>query len=78
MHFKRRRMAVNVPLDAKEYLIVPNGFVPKNGEIDKNVIKKYSKDKLFYDVFFIEKKKAAKVRWKQLVNKFINTNGKND
>ena len=71
-------MAVNVPSDAKEYLIVPNGFEPKTEEIDKSVIKKNSKDKLFYDVFFIEKKKAAKVRWKQLVNKFINTIGKND
>ena len=71
VHFKRRRMMINVPLDAKEYLIVPNGFEPKNRDIDKAVIKKYSKDKLFYDVFFKEKKKAAKVRWKQFVNKFI-------
>lgn len=71
VHFKRRRMAVNVPSDAKEYLIVPNGFEPKTGEIDKSVIKKNSKDILFYDVFFKEKKKAAKVRWKQFVNKFI-------
>ena len=64
-------MAINVPLYAKEYLIVPSGFEPKNGDIDKAVIKKYSKDKLFYDVFFKEKKKAAKVRWTQFVNKFI-------
>lgn len=71
VHFKRRRMGINVPLDAKEYLIVPSGFEPKNGDIDKAVIKKYSKDKLFYDVFFKEKKKAAMVRWKQFVNKFI-------
>ena len=71
VHFKRRHMMINVPLDTKEYLIVPNGFEPKNGEIDKSVIKKNSKDKLFYDVFFKEKKKAAKVRWKQFVNKFI-------
>lgn len=67
VHFKRRKMEVRVPFDADSYLIVPNGFAELSKPITESVIRKNSKNKLFYKVYFQEKKKAVKSR----INKIL-------
>ncbi len=64
VHFKRRKMNINIPLNSKKYLIVPNGFEPYE-KITAEVIKKYAKKKLFYDVYIDEKKKSVLRRIKK-------------
>ncbi|MEG2908635.1 MAG: ATP-grasp fold amidoligase family protein [Erysipelotrichaceae bacterium] len=62
VHFKRRKMTVDVPNNAIEYMIVPNGFVSMPQEVNKAFIKMHSKNKIFYDMYFKEKKKALKIK----------------
>lgn len=69
VHFKRRKMKIKVPLDANEYLIVPDGFAELSEVVTEEIIQKNSKNKLFYNVFFKEKKKAAKAKIKKLINR---------
>ena len=66
VHFKRRKMNVDVPLDSQEFCIVPSGFVEKKGDITVDFIKKYSPRKMFYNVYFKEKKRIAIFRLNQL------------
>ena len=68
LHFKRRKMKINVPLDSDQYLIVPNGFEPYT-EVTADVIKQYAKKKLFYPVFWEEVKKS-------IVRKCTKNNGR--
>lgn len=68
VHFKRRKMNVEIPLDSKEYLIVPDGFKNYPEIIDERVIRANSKNKLFYKVFFQEKKKGLLRRINALIN----------
>lgn len=67
VHFKRRKMNLNISVDSKNYCIVPDGFVPFNDPITEAFIKNNSKKKLFYDVYFQEKKKGLNRR----LNKFL-------
>lgn len=69
VHFKRRKMKVLVSNNCTKYLIVPDGFVSQPDNITANVIRKYSRNKLFYTVYFREKEKALKVRFKKLKEK---------
>jgi len=62
VHFKRRKMNIGVPPDAAEYFIVPDGFIPKSGAATAALIKQNSRGKLFYHVYFKEKKKALAAR----------------
>ena len=57
VHFKRRKMDINVPLESDKYLIVPTGFEPYQN-VTPNIIKQYAKKKLFYNVFGEEVKKS--------------------
>ena len=68
LHFKRRKMQINVPLEADKYLIVPSGFEPYK-EVTDDVIKHYAKKKWFYPVFWEEVKKS-------IVRKFTKNNGR--
>lgn len=68
LHFKRRKMEINVPLDSDQYLIVPNGFESYT-EVTADVIKQYAKKKLFYPVFWEEVKKS-------IVRKCTKNNGR--
>lgn len=71
IHFKRRKMDMNVSPKAENYLIVPHGFEPLNGDVTIDMVKKYSKSKLFYNVYFREKNKAVKIKGKQSINNII-------
>lgn len=69
VHFKRRKMEVHVPNDSDEYLILPNGFFEKPSTITVELIKQNSHNKIFYSVYFKEKKKALKKRIDKLIGK---------
>lgn len=71
VHFKRRKMCVNVPFDADRYLIVPNGFISFPAKIDKNDVLNNSKNKLIYDVYFKEKRKALVMRANKTKSKLL-------
>lgn len=64
VHFKRRKMEINVPLNTDKYLIVPFGFEPYQ-EVTPKVIKKYAKKKLFYKGHMDEVKKSILRRLKK-------------
>lgn len=66
IHFKRRNMLQQVPNDVQEFCIVPSGFVAKPAEITADFIAQHSKDKLFYRVYWQEKKKGLLRRWKKV------------
>ena len=68
MHFKRRKMQINIPFEADKYLIVPSGFETYK-EVTADVIKHYAKKKWFYPVFWEEVKKS-------IVRKFTKNNGR--
>ena len=53
VHFKRRKMDIKVNLNAKRFLIVPYGFEVMDNEVTKEIVRKFSKDKLFYKVYFV-------------------------
>lgn len=75
VHFKRRKMNVNVNPEANKYLIVPHGFEPLKGEVNIEIVRTYSKDKVFYKMFFIEKKKVAKIKINKLIANIIKLAG---
>lgn len=60
IHFQKREMSiVNIQIETdREFLIVPNRFLGYKGEINKDVIRKFTKRKLFYKVFWQQKWKA--------------------
>ena len=68
LHFKRRKMQINIPFEADKYLIVPSGFETYK-EVTADVIKHYAKKKWFYPVFWEEVKKS-------IVRKFTKNNGR--
>lgn len=61
VHFKRRKMELNVPLDAQNFLITPKGFEPYQ-EVDLDLVKKLGKGKLFYYMYFKEIENSIKRR----------------
>lgn len=67
VHFKRRKMDMRVTPNEKKYLIVPDGFEEFHSDLSTKMVKKYSKNRLFYKVYFIEKKKAIKARLKKIL-----------
>ncbi|MCW6681982.1 hypothetical protein NHG29_03740 [Aerococcaceae bacterium NML160702] len=62
VHFKRRSMAMDVAENASSYCIVPTGFIPMEEAPTREFILKHSKKKLFYSVYFNEKKKGIQRR----------------
>lgn len=69
VHFKRRKMDVRISEYTNRYLIVPYGFVEFPADLSTRTVKKFSKNKMFYKVYFVEKKKAMMVRFKQIKEK---------
>lgn len=64
VHFQKRRMTwLKADLLGKDdFWIVPNAFIKASGKPTEAMIRKYSKHKLFYDVYF-------KQRYKNLITK---------
>lgn len=58
MHFQKRKMQ-STGGNFDRFLIVPNQFISFDGDIDYEIIKQYSKNKVFYDPFFKLKAKNA-------------------
>lgn len=74
VHFKRRKMILAIDNDEQKYLIVPDGFKKMPEEITKEIIRNNSKNKLVYDVYIKEKRKALNVRINQLIECIKNKN----
>lgn len=50
IHFKRRKMNVNIPLNSQRYLITPSGFYPYLN-VTSEIVRKYGKGKILYSVY---------------------------
>lgn len=62
VHFQKRKMVNSISEDTDHFYIVPHGFVQASENLDTELIRRYSKDKLFYPPFFKLKYKALKYR----------------
>lgn len=69
VHFQKRRMIREFDEISDKYIIVPNKFVLEDGKITEKIIKKYSKRKLFYAVYFQQKWKALKYHINSLLKR---------
>lgn len=69
VHFKRRKMALKIGVEADKYCIVPDGFLPFENTITTQFIKNNSKSKIFYKVYLQEKKKGLKRRINSLLKR---------
>lgn len=66
VHFKRRKMTLDVSVEESKYLITQTGFKPFQ-EVDSRYIKMHSKKNIFYNVYWQEKWKGLKRR----LNKWV-------
>lgn len=70
VHYQKRKMKCNLNLkNIDRFLIVPSGFIECNENINKELIRKYSKRKLIYLPFFKLKYKSIKVKIKRYIKK---------
>lgn len=61
-HFQKRDMKIENILKDNSFLIVPNAMISFDREVTKDIIKKYTKDKLIYPQYY-------KLKWKNLKKK---------
>lgn len=64
VHFKRRKMNIDIDQNETNYLITPSGFAPMT-EITPELIKKQNRYKGIYPVYFQEKKRSLLNRFKK-------------
>lgn len=57
IHFQKRNMEVEVNNTREGFIIIPNKFIDLEDKINIEYIKKYSRKKVFYDVYFKQKLK---------------------
>ncbi|MDF4015986.1 hypothetical protein QSU93_00580 [Limosilactobacillus fermentum] len=62
VHFKRRKMSIEVPLDSSKYLIVPNSFIPYS-KVTVAMLNDFGKDKLSY---------TAKRKFRDIIDRLKN------
>ena len=67
--FKKRKMQREFELIPDQYIIVPNRFVTGIEEINESVLKRFSKGKLIYPVYFKQKWKALEYHMNNIVKR---------
>ncbi len=61
-HFQKRNMQLGDIAECNSFLVVPNRIIPFEGEITKELVVKYTKDKLIYPQYF-------RLKWRNLKKK---------
>lgn len=69
VHFQKRKMQREFEMIPDQYIIVPNRFVTGIEEINESILKRFSKGKLIYPVYFKQKWKALEYHMNNIIKR---------